>query len=121
MGGGISSLSKICVVEPSSDSDIDVDYTFAAIGVRDDEVDYTSNCGNMSSAIGPFAVETGLVDVKPNAVECLVRIRNTNTGKLIHATFPLDGEGNVAACGDFDIDGVAGTAPMIKLAFIDPA
>ena len=121
MGGGISSLSKVCVVAPSSDPSVDVDYTFAAIGVRTDEVDYSSNCGNMSSAIGPFAIGTGLVRVKPGAREGVVRIKNTNTSKIIHASFPLDGHGAVAAYGDFSIDGVSGTAPMIKLAFINPA
>ncbi|KAF2148664.1 DUF453 domain protein [Myriangium duriaei CBS 260.36] len=120
-GGGISSLSKVCVVEPATDPSVDVDYTFAALGVRTDEVDYSSNCGNMSSAIGPFAVDNGLIKADQGQMECTVRIRNTNTGKVIHATFPLDGHGNVAVDGDFSIDGVAGTAPMIKLAFVDPA
>ena len=92
MGGGVSSLSKICIVEPAMDSGLDVDYTFIAIGVRDDEVDYSSNCGNMTSAIGPFAVDSGLVPVKSGQVEATVRIRNTNTGKIIDATFPLDEE-----------------------------
>ena len=61
MGGGISSLSKICVIGPPSRPDADVDYTFAQIGVRDSLVDYGANCGNMSSAVGPFALEEGLV------------------------------------------------------------
>src|SRR5688572_1555008 len=59
MGGGISSLSKICIVGPSSRPDADIDYTFHQIGVRDDSVSYDSNCGNMSSAMGPFAVDEG--------------------------------------------------------------
>lgn len=121
LGGGISSLSKVCVVEPVTHPDIDVDYTFAALGVRTDEVDYSSNCGNMSSAIGPFAVNNGLVKVHPGQSECTVRVRNTNTGKIIHATFPLDEQGGAAADGDFAIDGVAGTASKIELAFLDPA
>jgi len=121
MGGGVSSLSKICVVEPSEDDNVDVDYTFVAIGVRDDEVDYSSNCGNMTSAIGPFAVDSGLVPVKSGDAEATVRIRNTNTGKMIDATFPLDEEGKAETYGDFKIDGVAGTAARIELAFRDPA
>ena len=60
MGGGISSLSKICIVGPSTRPDADVDYTFVAIGVKDDEVDFSSNCGNMTSAVGPFAVDSKL-------------------------------------------------------------
>jgi len=121
MGGGISSLSKICVVEPAKDDDIDVDYTFVAVGVRDDEVDYSSNCGNMTSAIGPFAVDTGLVTVEGGNAQATVRIRNTNTGKIIDATFPLDEDCKAETYGDFALDGVAGTAARIELAFRDPA
>ncbi|GAM89496.1 hypothetical protein ANO11243_075350 [Dothideomycetidae sp. 11243] len=121
MGGGISSLSKVCVVEPSADPAADIDYTFAALGVRDDEVDYSSNCGNLSSAIGPFAVENGLVKPDLGQTQCTVRIKNTNTNKIIHATFPLDDHGSHAAHGDFTIDGVAGTASRIELAFLNPA
>jgi len=118
MGGGISSLSKVCVVGPSTQAEADVDYTFAAIGVKNLDVDYSSNCGNMTSAIGPFAVDSGLVD----GVEGIstVRIHNTNTGKIIHSTFPVI-EGEAASSGDFAIDGVAGTAAKIELAFINPA
>ena len=119
LGGGISSLSKVCVVGPSTHPEADVDYTFAAIGVKDPVVDYFSNCGNMTSAIGPFAVDTGLV-VGPEDGETTVRIHNTNTGKLIHSTFPV-ADGEAVASGSFAIDGVAGTAAKIELAFINPA
>lgn len=121
MGGGVSSLSKVCVVGKTKEDDeeADVDYTFAAIGVKNDEVDYSSNCGNMTSAIGPFAVDRGLVDVKDNG-ETTVRIRNTNTNKIIHSTF-LVADDEAEATGDFAIDGVSGTAGRIKLAFVDPA
>lgn len=119
MGGGLSSLSKVCVVGPSAEGDADVDYTFAAIGVKDDEVDFSSNCGNMTSAIGPFAVDAGLVP-RPKDGETSVLIRNTNTNKLIRATFPVE-DGEAVADGDFAIDGVAGTASKIKLAFQRPS
>lgn len=119
MGGGISSLSKICVVGPSTHPEADVNYTFAAIGVREWDVDYSSNCGNMTSAIGPYAVDSGFVTKRENG-DVTVRIHNTNTGKVIHSTFPvLDGE--AVADGPFAIDGVAGTAARIELAFINPA
>lgn len=118
LGGGISSLSKVCVVGPTTNPEADVDYTFAAIGVKNNDVDYSSNCGNMTSAIGPFAVDTGLVDAPKGAA--MVRIHNTNTGKIIHATFPVE-DGEAVADGDFSIDGVAGTAAKIELAFVDPA
>ena len=118
MGGGISSLSKICIVGPSTQPEADVDYTFAAIGVKNRDVDYSSNCGNMTSAIGPFAVDTGMVDGQDG--EAIVRIHNTNTGKIIHSTFPV-AEGEAVSSGSFAIDGVAGTAAKIELAFINPA
>jgi 2-methylaconitate cis-trans-isomerase PrpF len=118
LGGGISSLSKICVVGPSTHPEADVDYTFAAIGVKDMDVDYSSNCGNMASAIGPFAVDSGMVGAKEDG-EVTVRIHNTNTGKIIHATFPVV-QGEAAAEGPFAIDGVTGTAAKVELAFVKP-
>ena len=119
MGGGVSSLSKVCIVGPAKEQDADVDYTFVAIGVRDDEVDFSSNCGNMTSAVGPFAVDAGLV-LRPEDGDASVTIRNTNTGKLIRATFPVE-NGQAVADGQFEIDGVAGSASKIKLAFLNPA
>ena len=118
MGGGVSSLSKICVVGPPTRPDADVDYTFAQVGVREAAVDYSGNCGNMSSAIGPFAVEEGLV-AAPNTGEAVVRIHNTNTGKIIVARFPLV-DGQLAADGDLEIDGVAGQSAPIRLEFLAP-
>src|SRR5690606_18822705 len=88
MGGGVSSLSKVCVVGPPSVPGADVDYTFAQVQVRDARVDYSGNCGNMSSAIGPFCVDEGLVP-PPAGPQALVRIHNTNTRKIIHATFAV--------------------------------
>jgi 2-methylaconitate cis-trans-isomerase PrpF len=118
MGGGISSLSKICVIGPPSRPDADVDYTFAQIGVRDSFVDYGANCGNMSSAVGPFALEEGLI-AAPTGGEAAIRIHNTNTSKIIVARFPLD-HGRLAASGGIEIDGVAGNAAPIRLEFLEP-
>ncbi|KAF1976171.1 DUF453 domain protein [Bimuria novae-zelandiae CBS 107.79] len=118
MGGGVSSLSKVCVVGPSARDDADVDYMFAAIGVKEPEVDFSSNCGNMSSAVGPFAVNAGLVHKDDG--HCTVRIHNTNTGKIIHSKFSVE-DGEAKVDGPFAIDGVAGTGAKIELAFIDPA
>src|SRR5215468_8390776 len=64
MGGGVSSLSKVCVLAPSERDDADIDYTFAQIQIRENRVDYKSNCGNMSSAVGPFAIDEGLIAAK---------------------------------------------------------
>ncbi|GME30863.1 DUF453-domain-containing protein [Neofusicoccum parvum] len=119
MGGGVSSLSKVCVVGPSSRSDADVDYTFVSIGVKDSEVDFSSNCGNMTSAVGPFAIDSGLVQPIETG-HAVVRIHNTNTGKVIHAKFCVEGS-EASSSGDFAIDGVAGTAAKIQLAFLDPS
>ncbi|PSN74041.1 DUF453 domain protein [Corynespora cassiicola Philippines] len=118
MGGGVSSLSKVCVVGKSDRQDADVDYTFAAIGVKDSQVDFSSNCGNMSSAIGPFAVDSGLVQVQDG--KATVRIHNTNTGKIIHSSFPVE-YGEAIVDGNFAIDGVAGTGAKIELAFLNPS
>src|ERR1700759_365476 len=76
MGGGLSSLSKVCVVGPPTHPDADVDYTFAQIQIREPAVDYSALCGNMTSTIGPFAVEEGLVQAAGDAAA--VRIHNTN-------------------------------------------
>ncbi|CVL00291.1 related to DUF453 domain protein [Fusarium mangiferae] len=121
MGGGISSLSKVCIVGPPTHPDADVDYTFVSLGIKNDKVDYSSNCGNMSAAVGPFAVDSGLVSAPGGSQErYTVRIHNTNTGKIINASFPtVDGE--AAASGDFAIDGVAGTAAPVQLDFVKPA
>lgn len=117
MGGGISSLSKICVLSRSERSDADIDYTFAQVQIREAAVDYRGNCGNMSSAVGPFAVDEGLV--RPNGDTAVVRIFNTNTGKIIRSTFPL-ADGRSAVDGDLAIPGVAGTGAPVRLDFLSP-
>ncbi len=118
MGGGLSSLNKVCVVGAPTHPAADVDFTFVQLSPDKDGVDYGGNCGNMSAAIGPFAIEEGLV-AAPATGEAAVTIHNTNTGKLIRARFPLEG-GILAAEGDLAIDGVAGTAAPIRLEFLEP-
>src|SRR5947207_7772879 len=88
LGGGISSLSKICVVSPSMRPGIQVDFTFVQVGVKNTDIDYSGNCGNMTSAIGPFVIDSGLIEVTESATSATVRIYNTNTDKIIHSTFP---------------------------------
>ena len=117
MGGGVSSLSKVCVIAPSGRDDADIDYTFAQVAVREARVDYRGNCGNMSSAVGPFAVEEGVVAATGDTTT--VRVFNTNTRKLIHATFPLT-EGGPRYDGDLVIPGVSGVGAPIRLDFLDP-
>ncbi|WP_246068836.1 2-methylaconitate cis-trans isomerase PrpF family protein [Ferrovibrio terrae] len=118
MGGGVSSLSKICIIGPSSRTDADIDYTFAQVSVSDAVVDYAGNCGNMSSAVGPFAIDEGLIPVPANGMTS-VRIHNTNTRKIIVATFAVH-NGIAVVDGDCEIDGVAGSGAPIKLDFLAP-
>jgi 2-methylaconitate cis-trans-isomerase PrpF len=117
MGGGISSLSKVCVIAPSEREDADIDYTFAQVQVKDARVDYSGNCGNMSSAVGPFAVDEGLVRAADG--EATVRIFNTNTKKIIHSTFFVR-DGRAVVAGELEIPGVAGSGSPIRLDFIRP-
>jgi 2-methylaconitate cis-trans-isomerase PrpF len=117
MGGGLSSLSKVCVVGRSERADADVDYTFAQVLIKEAKVDYTTMCGNMSSAMGPFAVDEGLVKVQGK--EALVRVHNTNTKKIIWSRFTVE-DGCAAVDGDLSIPGVAGTGAPVKLEFREP-
>jgi len=117
MGGGISSLSKVCVVGKPTRDDADIDYTFAQIGVQKATVGYGANCGNMSAAMGPFAIDEGILKVDGD--KAMVRIHNTNTKKIIHAHFPMD-EGFAAVDGDYELRGVAGTGAPVRLEFRDP-
>ncbi len=117
MGGGVSSLSKICVLGPPTRDDADIDYTFAQVLIREARVDWKGNCGNMSSAVGPFAVDEGLV--RATGDTATVRIHNTNTRKIIRATFPLE-EGRAKVVGDLAIPGVAGTGAPVRLDFLAP-
>jgi 2-methylaconitate cis-trans-isomerase PrpF len=117
MGGGVSSLSKVCVIGPATRPDADIDYTFAQVLVKDARVDYSANCGNMSSAMGPFAVDEGLV--RAAGPDALVRVHNTNTGKIIWSRFPLD-DGAAAVDGALTIPGVAGTGAPVRLEFREP-
>ena len=118
MGGGLSSLSKVCVVGSPSRADADIDYTFAQVSIGEASVDYSGNCGNMSSAIGPFAMDEGIVEAVRDG-EATVRIHNTNTKKIIVARFDVE-DGRAAVDGDFVLPGVAGTGAPVRLDFLDP-
>jgi len=117
LGGGISSLSKACVIGPPSHPDAQVDYTFAQVEVSRPVVDYTGNCGNCSSAVGPFAIDERIVPYAEG--ETTVRIHNTNTRKIIVAHVPVV-DGEAAVLGDFELPGVAGLGARIALDFLDP-
>ena len=118
MGGGISSLSKVCVIGPCTRPDADVDFTFAQVRVGPGPVDYGGNCGNMISAMGPAAIDLGYVRGPADGM-ARVRIHNTNTSKVIVSHFPML-DGHPAVDGEFALDGVAGTAAPIQLESLDP-
>ena len=118
MGGGISSLSKVCILGPASRDDADVDFTFAQVPVGPGPVDYGGNCGNMISAMGPAALDLGYV-APPRGGMAHIRIHNTNTGKIIQSHFPVE-NGLLAVGGDLVIDGVSGHAAPIRLEFLNP-
>ncbi|WP_299665852.1 2-methylaconitate cis-trans isomerase PrpF family protein [uncultured Ruegeria sp.] len=119
MGGGLSSLSKVVIVKPSDREDADVDYTFVQVAVKDAVADYGSACGNMSSCVGPFAVDEGMVPVKDNETRAVVRIYSTNTDSIYVARFPVK-DGKAVEQGDFEIPGVSGTGAKITIDFLDP-
>lgn len=117
LGGADSLTSKLAIIAPAAEPDRDINYTFGAVGVDKAFVDYSSNCGNISSAVGPYAVDKGLVKaIEPFTV---VRIYNTNTGKMIHAKVPVR-KGKFAPDGDYAIAGCPGTGAKIELSFMDP-
>ena len=120
LGGGISSLSKVVVVERSSRDDADVDYTFAQVAVDRPLVEYGNNCGNLTSAVGPFAIDERIVAAPASAAgDVSIRLFNRNTGKHVIAQFPLD-ESEAAIEGDLELQGVAGRGAAIRLEFVDP-
>lgn len=110
LGGSRPITSKVAVIAPSARADADVDYTFAQIEVDQDGIDYNGNCGNISSGVGPFAVDEGLVPAVEGTTR--VRIHNTNTGKLIIADVPVH-DGRAEVVGDFALPGVPGTGAEI--------
>lgn len=118
LGGATSQTSKAAIIGPPSRSDADVDYTFAQVSVTDALVDWGGNCGNISAAVGPFAIDQGLVRATDPVT--IVRIHNTNTGKLIVAEVPT-ARGRARLEGDYAIPGVPGTAARILLEFDDPS
>ncbi|MES9994726.1 PrpF domain-containing protein [Desulfovibrio aminophilus] len=116
LGGADPLTSKLAIIGPSTRPDADVDYTFAQVSIDRAFVDFNGNCGNISSAVGPFAINEGLVRVTEPVTR--VRIHNTNTGKLLIADVPVEG-GVAAVRGQCRIDGVPGTGAEILLDFSD--
>ena len=117
LGGADSLTSKLALISPSKEPERDVNYTFGAVGIDKPFVDYSANCGNISSAVGPYAIDQGLV--KAEEPFTTVRIFNTNTQKMIYSRV-LVKKGKVVSDGDYAIDGVPGTGAKIELTFMDP-
>ena len=118
LGGGISSLSKVISAQSSTRPDADVEFTFGQVAVDKPVVDYSANCGNLSAAVGPFAVNEGLVQ-RPADGEITLRIHNTNTNTILHSTFEVR-DGTALQTGDLTIPGVAGSGPSVRLDYLSP-
>lgn len=122
MGGATSSTSKCVILSKSTRPDHDVDYLFGQISIDKPFVDWSGNCGNLTTAVGPFAIAQGLIDKSriPQNGKLAVRIWQVNIGKTIIAYVPI-ANGEVQELGDFEMDGVTFPAAEVQLEFIDPA
>ena len=122
MGGATSSTSKCVIISRSTVPGHDVDYLYGQVSIDSAFVDWSGNCGNLSSAVGPFAIANGLVDPDrvPDNGTCTVRIWQANIGKTIVAHVPMT-DGDVQETGDFELDGVTFPAAEIQLEFLDPS
>ena len=122
MGGATSSTSKCVIISAPSVPEHDVDYLYGQVAIETAFVDWSVNCGNLSTAVGPFAISNGMIDPAriPHNGLCTVRIWQANIGKTILAHVPIV-EGQVQEDGDFDLDGVTFPAAEIQLEFLDPS
>lgn len=118
LGGADSLTSKLAIISVSSKPDADIDYTFGQVGIGTGKIDYNSNCGNIISGVGPFAIDEGLVPIKEPYTT--VRIFNTNTNSIIEAKVPVSA-GKARSTGNYKIDGVPGKGAKIELNFLDAA
>lgn len=137
IGGGTSTTSKVAVVSPSARPGVDVDFTFVQIAVGKESADFSGNCGNMVSGVGPFAVQEGLVrpakgassvslrqaasGIVTDSIKCDVRVYNTNTDRVIVETVEIDEDGQFIEDGEYSIPGVSTSGSEVKVAFVDPA
>lgn len=119
MGGASSSTSKVVLLSKSSRPDCDVDYRFGQVAIDQPVVDWSGNCGNLSAAVGPFAISSGLVQATADGT-ATVRIWQANIQKKIVSHVPVC-NGEVVELGDFELDGVTFPSAEVKLEFLDPA
>ncbi|TWD50106.1 2-methylaconitate cis-trans isomerase PrpF [Pseudomonas sp. SJZ131] len=122
MGGATSSTSKTVILSKSSKADHDVDYLFGQVSIDKPFVDWSGNCGNLSAAVGSFAISNGLVEASriPHNGVAVVRVWQANIGKTIIAHVPIT-NGEVQETGDFELDGVTFPAAEVQVEFMDPA
>jgi probable AcnD-accessory protein PrpF len=122
MGGATSSTSKAVIVDRSTRPGHDVDYLFGQVAIDKPFVDWSGNCGNLSAAIGPYAIANGFIDPEriPRDGTATIRIWQANIGKTIVAHVPM-ADGQVRETGDFELDGVTFPAAEVQLEFMDPA
>ncbi len=122
MGGATSSTSKCVIIGPATMAGHDVDYLYGQVAIEEDFVDWSGNCGNLSTAVGPFAVANGFIDPAriPQEGTVEVRVWQANIGKTIVVHVPVCG-GQVRETGDFELDGVTFPAAEVVVEFIDPA
>lgn len=118
MGGATSSTSKVVLVSKSERDDCDIDYLFGAVAIESPVIDWSGNCGNLTAAVGPFAISEGLVGGIANGTR-QVRMWQANIGKRIIAHVPMR-DGQVVEEGDFELDGVTFPSAEIKLEFLSP-
>lgn len=119
LGGATTTTSKVIFVRSSDQDHIDIEYTFGQVGIGEWNIDYEGNCGNMASAIGPFAVTEEMVNVQPDTSETTLVLYNTNTDSYMEQTVPVE-NGRPRAAGDYKIAGVSGTGARIDTTFLNP-
>ncbi len=122
MGGATSSTSKTVILSKSTRTEHDVDYLFGQVSIDQPVVDWSGNCGNLTAAVGSFAISNGLVDADriPENGICTVKIWQVNIGKTIVAHVPVT-QGQVQETGDFKLDGVTFPAAEVQIEFLDPS
>lgn len=117
IGGSRSHTSKLMIIRPPQSEEFDVEYTFGQIGVNEPDVDWSKNCGNLTSAIGTFALLEGVASADGDTAD--LTLYNTNTDTVIEQSIPMDG-GEPAVYGDYSVDGVPGTGAKVETVFKDP-
>lgn len=122
VGGSFSTASKAMMLSPSEADSVDAEYLFAQVGIENPVVDWGGNCGNLTFAVGPYALETGIVAPETGGDgRCELTLQNANTGTVVEQSLPVHEDGTPRYTGDCKVHGVPGTAARIRSRFLDPA